>query len=342
MPLLIQPLVDGPVDIVGDIHGEIYALEALMERLGYDRSGRHRDGRRLVFVGDLVDRGDDSPAVVHRVAGLVRSGAAQAVLGNHELNLLLDKRKEGNGWFYEDDHDRTAGHFSSAPRASDADRASILAFLKTLPVALERPDLRVVHACWTADAAAALRSEARAVRDVFGDHSEQVDRDLRQAGLLEARDGERARWREALVKRDVPVPFLPAIAAVDSARQSAHPIKVMTSGLERPTSAPFFASGKWRMTERVAWWKDYQEETAVVVGHYWRWPGDESEAAARSRGPNLFDGTDPLQWLGPRHNVMCVDWCAGLRWRERATDVPHYTGRLGAIRWPARAVVFDS
>lgn len=37
----IQPLFDGPVDIVGDMHGEADALEQLMARLGYERNGRH-------------------------------------------------------------------------------------------------------------------------------------------------------------------------------------------------------------------------------------------------------------------------------------------------------------
>lgn len=93
----IQPLFDGPIDVVGDLHGEATALSLLMHKLGYDVHGSHPDGRRLVFVGDLVDRGEDSPAVVDIVAGLMDKGRAQCVLGNHELNLLLDSRKEGNG-----------------------------------------------------------------------------------------------------------------------------------------------------------------------------------------------------------------------------------------------------
>lgn len=61
---LVQPLFDGPLDIVGDIHGEIDALRSLIRHLGYDDDGTHPDCRRLVFVGDLTDRGPDSPAVV--------------------------------------------------------------------------------------------------------------------------------------------------------------------------------------------------------------------------------------------------------------------------------------
>lgn len=117
----IGALFDGPLDIVGDVHGEASALNQLMMRLGYRSDGRHPDGRRLVFVGDLVDRGEDSPAVVERVADLVERGLAQCVLGNHELNLVIDSRKEGNGWFYDavEDHDHVDGltRFSIRPNS---------------------------------------------------------------------------------------------------------------------------------------------------------------------------------------------------------------------------------
>ena len=85
---LIAPLRDGPVDVVGDVHGEIDALNALLAQLGYDERGAHPQGRHLVFIGDLCDRGPDSPAVLERVMDLVQRGAAQGVLGNHELNAV--------------------------------------------------------------------------------------------------------------------------------------------------------------------------------------------------------------------------------------------------------------
>src|SRR5919107_1091115 len=94
---LVQPLFDGALDIVADIHG---ALEALLARLGYDEWGGHPEGRRLVFLGDLTDRGPDSPAVVALVRRLVEAGRAQCVLGNHELNLVRGQEKHGGAWFY--------------------------------------------------------------------------------------------------------------------------------------------------------------------------------------------------------------------------------------------------
>ncbi|MEU3249863.1 polynucleotide kinase-phosphatase [Streptomyces sp. NPDC006997] len=73
----------GPFDIIGDVHGCASELEALLGKLGYT-DGVHPDGRTAVFVGDLVDRGPDSPGVLRRVMSMVKSGDALCVTGNHE------------------------------------------------------------------------------------------------------------------------------------------------------------------------------------------------------------------------------------------------------------------
>ncbi|MFI9122726.1 polynucleotide kinase-phosphatase [Streptomyces bikiniensis] len=76
----------GPFDIVGDVHGCSSELETLLGKLGYV-DGRHPEGRTAVFVGDLVDRGPDSPGVLRRVMSMVASGDALCVPGNHENKL---------------------------------------------------------------------------------------------------------------------------------------------------------------------------------------------------------------------------------------------------------------
>ncbi|SHF89024.1 polynucleotide kinase-phosphatase [Streptoalloteichus hindustanus] len=94
----------GPFDVIGDVHGCRAELENLLGRLGYrldrDDSGRpvgaaHPDGRTAVFVGDLVDRGPDTPGVLRLVMGMVAAGTALCVAGNHENKLVraLDGRK---------------------------------------------------------------------------------------------------------------------------------------------------------------------------------------------------------------------------------------------------------
>ncbi|NBE56546.1 polynucleotide kinase-phosphatase [Streptomyces boluensis] len=73
----------GPFDIIGDIHGCRSELDTLLGKLGYV-DGTHPEGRTAVFVGDLVDRGPDSPGVLRRVMEMVKSGDALCVPGNHE------------------------------------------------------------------------------------------------------------------------------------------------------------------------------------------------------------------------------------------------------------------
>ena len=87
----------GPFDVIGDVHGCLAELEDLLAALGYaldrDGTGRpvdaaHPDGRRALFLGDLVDRGPDSPGVLRLVMGMVAAGHALAVPGNHENKLV--------------------------------------------------------------------------------------------------------------------------------------------------------------------------------------------------------------------------------------------------------------
>ncbi|TFF05152.1 polynucleotide kinase-phosphatase [Cellulosimicrobium funkei] len=87
----------GPFDAIGDVHGCLDELVALLGVLGYavvrDDAGRpvdavHPEGRRAIFLGDLVDRGPDSPGVLRLAMGMVRAGHALAVPGNHEHKLV--------------------------------------------------------------------------------------------------------------------------------------------------------------------------------------------------------------------------------------------------------------
>jgi protein phosphatase len=87
----------GPFDVIGDVHGCRSELETLLVELGYsltrDDQSRptdavHPDGRKAVFVGDLVDRGPDTPGVLRLVMGMVGGGNALCVPGNHESKLV--------------------------------------------------------------------------------------------------------------------------------------------------------------------------------------------------------------------------------------------------------------
>jgi polynucleotide kinase-phosphatase len=86
----------GPFDIFGDVHGCASELRTLLTELGWTIrhdgeqavDATHPDGRQAVFVGDLVDRGPDTPGVLRLVMGMVASGNAICVSGNHEAKLV--------------------------------------------------------------------------------------------------------------------------------------------------------------------------------------------------------------------------------------------------------------
>jgi polynucleotide kinase-phosphatase len=87
----------GPFDAIGDVHGCLSELETLLSKLGYDierdEVGRaidaaHPDGRKVILLGDLVDRGPNVPGVLRLAMGMVRNAHALAVPGNHEDKLV--------------------------------------------------------------------------------------------------------------------------------------------------------------------------------------------------------------------------------------------------------------
>jgi protein phosphatase len=95
----------GPFDVIGDVHGCCTELEELLGALGYERREErpglgldagpvyaHPAGRKVVFVGDLVDRGPRILDAVRLVRNMVRSGAALCVPGNHDVKLLRKLR----------------------------------------------------------------------------------------------------------------------------------------------------------------------------------------------------------------------------------------------------------
>jgi protein phosphatase len=89
----------GPFDIVGDIHGCFDELLQLLATMGYSAEAEEHkyrvaapEGRKVIFVGDLVDRGPKIVEVLRLVMAMVESGTAICVPGNHDMKLLRKLR----------------------------------------------------------------------------------------------------------------------------------------------------------------------------------------------------------------------------------------------------------
>ena len=77
-------------DLIGDIHGHADELVRLLELLGYEKNQgtyRHTE-RKVIFLGDFIDRGPEIRQVLETVRPMVEAGHALAVMSNHELNAL--------------------------------------------------------------------------------------------------------------------------------------------------------------------------------------------------------------------------------------------------------------
>ena len=128
----------GPFDIIGDVHGCYEELYTLLDKLGYqisyERSGQdsfaasHPDGRKLIFVGDLVDKGPKTPDVLRLALSLIKVDMAHCVIGNHEAKLL--KKLEGRNVQLNHGLDKSIAQFENEPQIF---KEEVIAFIKNLP-----------------------------------------------------------------------------------------------------------------------------------------------------------------------------------------------------------------
>lgn len=154
--------------IIGDIHGHAEKLSALLQKLGYEfRQGAYRHpSASSIFVGDFIDRGPHQLETLDMVRRMVDAGSARAIMGNHEFNAIawhtpdpdmpgefLRPHGGDKGRKNHDQHKAFLTELQNQP----ARHAEIINWFKTLPLWLDLPGLRIVHACWHEGHMQALR-----------------------------------------------------------------------------------------------------------------------------------------------------------------------------------------
>lgn len=140
-------------DLVGDIHGQAPELVRLLEKLSYlkvDGVWQHSD-RKLIYLGDFVDRGDYQREVIDIVRPMVDNGYALSVMGNHEYNAIAYYTKDNESNYLRPHNSKNLKQhraFIDAYKDNPKEYKEVIEWFKTLPLWLELPELNVIHACW--------------------------------------------------------------------------------------------------------------------------------------------------------------------------------------------------
>lgn len=326
--------------IVGDIHGEYQALDKLLAHLEQNPACKNR---MIVFIGDLCDRGPDSVNTILRVQKLVEEGKALCILGNHEINLLANDAKDGSGWFFDSRVQTDTPFYAPFERASAIQRPAIREFLCNLPLAIQTPDLRLVHAAWDPESISKIaRIPQGSILGLIHETSLEIEKAAAKDDLHARYLAELERWASRLEDPDNPPPYLDAVADYESLDQQLNPIKRLTCGLEERSPHPFFSGNRWRYSDRTPWWNNDTDSRAVVMGHYWRLYHAPRPGEAW-RYSHLFRDTPPTAWHGLKRQAFCIDYSVGARWRERKSG--HHMAaskyRLAALLWPEKQLIFD-
>ena len=140
-------------DILGDIHGFADTLELLLQKLGYkeiDGTYRH-PSKQVIFTGDFIDRGPKIRKTLQIVKAMTEAGSAKAVAGNHEYNAIAYSTKDEKGNYLRPHNKKNQAQFHKTQAEFldyPGEWQSYLEWFKSLPLYLDLPELRVVHACW--------------------------------------------------------------------------------------------------------------------------------------------------------------------------------------------------
>lgn len=141
-------------DIIGDIHGYADELVELLEKMGYkDDNGVFRHPtRKVIFVGDLIDRGPHVRQVIHIAKRIVEEAGGEAILGNHELNALTYYLTDTRGRYLRSHSEKHTSQLLATLSAFHANKKEwneTFEWLLNRPLFVEKEGLRVIHAAWS-------------------------------------------------------------------------------------------------------------------------------------------------------------------------------------------------
>ncbi len=141
-------------DLIGDIHGHSEPLVELLEKLDYHASNGvyGHPTRQAIFLGDFIDRGPNQRDVIDIVRPMIDRQTALSVMGNHEFNAAAyytpdPENPDSHLREHSEKHRHQHKAFLDAYDGAD-DYPELIKWFRSLPLWLDLPGLRVVHACW--------------------------------------------------------------------------------------------------------------------------------------------------------------------------------------------------
>lgn len=142
-------------DLIGDIHGYASTLKKLLEKMGYQEqhgAWQHPE-RKVIFLGDFIDRGPEQVEVVRIAKAMVDGGHALSVMGNHEYNAVVWSMPDSQNpdQFLRPHSDKNLSqHQAFLDQVGEGSELywEFIDWFKQLPLFLDLPEFRVVHACW--------------------------------------------------------------------------------------------------------------------------------------------------------------------------------------------------
>ena len=170
----ISKKLDQGIDFIGDIHGHQGQLLSLLESLGYRlRDGVHHHPDRIaVFLGDYIDRGPGIPRTLEVVRRMVEHDSAIALMGNHEYNALawFTPRVEGEDLPCRRHTPERQEMFQESLVQLGDQMPEWIDWFRTLPLFIDHPRFRAVHASWNSRSAAFITQQRNSTSGIFNDH----------------------------------------------------------------------------------------------------------------------------------------------------------------------------
>ncbi|UHD18471.1 metallophosphoesterase [Thiocapsa bogorovii] len=259
-------------DLIGDIHGCANELKALLAKMDYrEHHGvwRHPT-RQVIFLGDFIDRGPAQVEVLEMVRAMVDAEQALTVMGNHEFNAVAwatPISPGANSYLRPHSEDNRRQHVQFLARVGEGSQVhdEWIDWFRGLPLWLDLPGLRVVHACWHQPSFKILTEHL--------DHGQRIRDETAWAALT--REGDPAYEALETVLKGLEIPLPEGVEFKDK-------------------------DGKIRRNVRTRWWKEhpityrdlaiaptavipqiphepapedilpgYNGDKPVFVGHYW-------------------------------------------------------------------------